>query len=327
MAQTIRRGGKGVRRATATRGAQARVATARKQTGQIVDRAVRWLPFSDETLYRILLAAILGGAGILAITVARSAGVPALAEEQVAAISRRAGFEVRDVVVTGTKAMDARVVYERALGQRDQAMSRLDLAGLRANLLDLPWVKDARVSRQLPDRLVIDIVERKPHAVLRDNGRLELIDETGHVLEAVGAHRAKGLLVLSGAGAQGQVMALGRLLDTAPALKPKVTEAEWIGNRRWNLTFNTGQVVALPEGDDESAAALLTFARMDGTDRLLGGKVQAFDMRASDKIYFRIPGHADEVVAEARAEAGAKASAEARDSDTRPSSPNKPVKD
>jgi cell division protein FtsQ len=68
-----------------------------------------------------------------------------------------------------------------------------------------------------------------------------------------------------------------------------VAEAEWIGNRRWNLTFKSGQVLALPEGDRESAGALVTFARLDGTNRLLGGKVTAFDMRASDRIYMRVP--------------------------------------
>ncbi|MEZ0136781.1 cell division protein FtsQ/DivIB, partial [Novosphingobium sp. NRRL B-2648] len=61
------------------------------------------------------------------------------------------------------------------------------------------------------------------------------------------------------------------------------------GNRRWNLTFQSGQVLALPEGDRESAGALVTFARLDGTNRLLGGKVTAFDMRAKDRIYMRVP--------------------------------------
>ena len=46
-------------------------------------------------------------------------------------------------------------------------------------VLALNWVKDARVSRQLPDTLVIDIVEREPHAVLRRADRLVLIDATG----------------------------------------------------------------------------------------------------------------------------------------------------
>ena len=307
MAQTIRRGGKSVRRVTATRTTKKRVATARKQTGNIVGQAVRWLPFSDETLHRMLIFAIIGGVlGVIAIA-AEVAGVPAMAENEVAVLAGNAGFKVKRVEVRGVNRMNELAIYEKVLGQRDQVMSRLDLAALRTDLLTLPWVKDARVSRQLPDTLVVDVVERSPHAVLRDGSHFVLIDETGHELEAVPNSRARGMLVLAGQGVEQQVGALDTLLGAAPAIKNQVADAEWIGNRRWNLTFKTGQVLALPEGDDESAAALLSFARMDGVDRLLGGKVTAFDMRVPDRVYLRIPGHAEAVVADAKAAAVARA--------------------
>jgi cell division protein FtsQ len=307
MAQTIRRGGKGVRRAAAARTTKKRVATARKQTGNIVGQAVRWLPFSDETLHRMLICAIVGGViGAVAIA-ADLAGVPAMAENEVAILAGHAGFKVKRVEVRGVNRMNELAIYEKVLGQRDQVMSRLDLAALRTDLLTLPWVKDARVSRQLPDTLVVDVVERIPHAVLRDGNHFVLIDETGHALEAVPNSRARGMLVLSGTGVENQVGALDSLLGAAPALKTQVADAEWVGNRRWNLTFKTGQVLALPEGDDESAAALLSFARMDGVDRLLGGKVAAFDMRVPDRVYLRIPGHAEAVSADAKAAAVARA--------------------
>ena len=131
--------------------------------------------------------------------------------------------------------------------------------------------------------------------VIQPDGRMVLIDATGHELETVTAARAKGKLVLSGPGASRQVVALTDLLGAAPALKPQVREAEWVGNRRWNLTFKTGQVLALPEGVRPSSTALMSFARLDGINRLLGGKVAAFDMRASDRIYFRVPGRTDPV--------------------------------
>ncbi|KUR74633.1 cell division protein FtsQ/DivIB [Novosphingobium sp. FSW06-99] len=307
MAQTIRRSGKSVRRVTATRNARTKVATARKQTGNIVDQAMRWLPFSDETLHRLMIVAIIGTVGVVAVIGAEMAGVPTLAEQHLAGFAGNVGFRVKRVDLRGVNRMNELAIYEKVLGQRDQVMTRLDLAALRNDLLSLPWVKDARVSRQLPDTLVVDIVERNPHAVLRDGGHYVLIDETGHELEAVPPSRAKGMLVLAGKGVEGEVGALEKLLDAAPALKTQVSEAEWVGNRRWNLTFRTGQVLALPEGDDEGAAALLSFARMDGVDRLLGGKVAAFDMRVPDRIYLRVPGHAEAVASEAKAAAVAKA--------------------
>jgi len=307
MAQTIRRGGKGVRRVAASHKTRTKVATARKQTGNIVDQAMRWLPFSDETLHRMMIVGIIGAVGVMAVIGGEVAGVPALAEQHLAGFAGQFGFRVKRVEVRGVNRMNEVAIYEKVLGQRDQVMSRLDLAALRSDLLALPWVKDARVSRQLPETLVVDVVERNPHAVLRDQGHYVLIDETGHELEAVPPSRAKGMMVLAGTGVETQVGALDALLEAAPALKTQVSEAEWVGNRRWNLTFRTGQVLALPEGDDEGAAALLGFARMDGVDRLLGGKVTAFDMRVPDRIYLRVPGHADAIVAQAKAAAVAKA--------------------
>jgi len=309
MAQTIKRGGKGVRRAAAARTTQRKVHTARQQTGTLLDTVMHWLPFGEETLHKIVMAVILAVAAVLVWTVATMAGIPALATEQAALIASDAGFKVSHLEVRGVNRMNEQRIYERILGQSDRAMTSLDLASLRDELNQLPWVKDARVSRKLPDTLVIDIVERNPHAVLRKPDRLVLVDDTGVELETVSASKAKGMLVISGLGVGQRVQDLTRLLDAAPALKPQVSEAEWVGNRRWNLTFKTGQVLALPEGDEKSAGALLSFARMDGVNRLLGGKVAAFDMRAPDRIFMRVPGHADEVAAEKRAEAEAKAKA------------------
>jgi cell division protein FtsQ len=215
-----------------------------------------------------------------------------MAGQQLASVASDAGFEVRRVDVRGVENLNELKVYERVLAERDRAMPLVDIDALREELLGISWVKDARVSRQLPDTLVVDIVERKPHAVLRKPDRLVLIDAEGHELAPISAQRAKGWLIIGGPGAGKQIDALAHLLGAAPALKPQVREAQWIGNRRWNLTFKTGQVLALPEGDKPSADALVAFARLDGTNRLLGGRVVAFDMRAPDRIYMRIPDRA-----------------------------------
>ncbi len=300
MAQTIKRNAKGVRRAAAARGNARRVNKAKARTGSFIDALMRWLPFTEDQLHRAFLAIILGGGVALAWFVANLAGVPAMANRQLASLAADAGFEVRRVEVRGVERMNELKVYERVLGERERAMPLVDIAAVREDLLQLSWVKDARVSRQLPDSLVIDIVERTPHAVLRKPDRLVLIDETGHELEPISNADAKGQLILEGPGASQRVAELDRLLDSAPALRPQVSSAEWIGNRRWNLTFKTGQMLALPQGEQESAMALVSFARIDGVNRLLGGKVATFDMRAPERIYMRIPGRAEAQMLDAK---------------------------
>ena len=296
MARIKRSSGKGVRRAARSQSRAAGARRAKATTTGMLDKAMGVLPFTEEQWSTIWLTLIIGGAVGLAFVIANLAGVPAMAQAQVAAMASDAGFEVKQVRVTGTERMDERQVYALALAQRDRPLPQVELEALRDQLREeLPWVKDARVSIQLPSTLAIDIVERKPHAVLEKPDRLMLIDPEGAELEPISAEAAEEMLRISGPGAAKQVAPLENLLAVAPALGPQVASAEWVGNRRWNLSFRSGQVLALPEGADESASALVKFARMDGQNRLLGGQVATFDMRSPPRIYMRVPGRADAV--------------------------------
>jgi cell division protein FtsQ len=297
MAQ-IKRGGKGVRRAAR---ANSRAKTARRakaKTTGVLDSAMALLPFTEEQLHRIFLAIILGGAVALAWFIASLAGVPALAQAQVAGLASDAGFEVRRVRVSGVERMNEQTVYDAIWKERNAAtpMPLVNLDDIRERLLAMPWVEDARVSAQLPQTIAIDIVERTPHAVLKKPDRLMLIDAEGVELEPISKEASKDNLIISGPGASRVVGGLDRLMAAAPALQPQIKEAEWIGNRRWNLMFKTGQVLALPQGSDASAKALVSFARLDGQNRLLGGKVATFDMRTPPRVYMRIPGRADQLL-------------------------------
>lgn len=288
--RTVKRKGPNARQIAGAQAKARRAKSARSKTRSLLSQILALVPLSEAQLHRVMMVMILGGAALMLALVASAAGVPAMARQQFAAIAASAGFEVRRVEVRGVKRLNELKVYERALAQRNRAMPLVDVQSLRDDLMELSWVADARVSRQLPDTLVIDIVERKAHAVLQLPGKLVLIDETGHQLEPISPARARGKLVLSGAEAGKQVAVLSALLGAAPALKPQLREAEWVGNRRWNLTFKTGQVLALPEGHRPAADALVAFARLDGTNRLIGGRVAAFDMRSPGRVYLRIPG-------------------------------------
>ncbi|WP_220445949.1 cell division protein FtsQ/DivIB [Novosphingobium umbonatum] len=315
MGQTIRRSGANARKQAAKASSARKVEAARAQTGSLLDWVLDNLPFSEAQLHRFFLLLILAAAAGLLVLVASLAGVPAMAENHVASLATQAGFAVRRVEVHGVKHLNELTVYDRVLGtQGRQAMTRIDLAAIRADLMTLNWVEEARVSRELPDTLVVDIVERQPHAVLKIRGAdgsdsFVLIDATGHELEPIAALRTKNRLVMAGEGAELKVAALTALLDAAPALRPQVAEAEWIGHRRWNLTFKTGQTLALPEGEEAAAHALVKFAQYDGTNQLLGGQAAAFDMRLGDRIYARVPNREADAAAAAAAQANGAAAA------------------
>jgi cell division protein FtsQ len=200
-----------------------------------------------------------------------------------------AGFRVKSIDVRGIKRMDPRPVYELAADQKTTAMPLLDVSGIRERLLEYGWVKDARVSRRFPDTLVIDIVEREPAALWQDEDRLTLIDREGVVLDRVPVSQMPDLPLLIGKGANAHAVALDGLLNKAPALKAQLVSATWVGERRWDLAFQSGETVALPEGDAAAATALTRFAKMDKSAGLLGRGILRFDLRIPGKMTVRLP--------------------------------------
>lgn len=262
----------------------------KKPQPNVLDLAISALPVSDATLHRITVWGITGIAVASLIGVATLFGVPGVIGTALAESVGRAGFRVEQVEVTGIKRADKMSVYNYALDQKSQAMPLVDLDEVRGKLMTIGWVADASVSRRLPDTLMIHIVERQAAAVWQHKGQLMLIDAEGVLLEPVSAEAMPDLPLVIGDGAYAQQPGYQRLLDAAPALRPLVKAATWIGNRRWDLSFNTGERLALPEGEADAAKALKKFAELDGADRLLGRGYLRFDMRDPTRLVVRMPG-------------------------------------
>ena len=252
-----------------------------------VDKLMRTLPFSEEEMQRVITWVFLAALTVLAFAGAQYAGLTATAYQQYAALAAKAGFQVQRVEVTGMERVDQLKVYQLVLAEKDRAMPLVDIEKVRTDLLQYGWIKDARVSRRLPDTLAVEIIERKPTAIWQRDGKYSLIDADGIVLANVRPGEGGDLPTLNGNDANRQTIALNALLDQASALKAQVSGATWVGNRRWDLQFQTGETLALPEGETAAAKALLNFARMDGVHRLLGRDLIHFDLRDPDRAYFR----------------------------------------
>ncbi|MEH3107411.1 MAG: FtsQ-type POTRA domain-containing protein [Sphingomonas fennica] len=252
-------------------------------------RLAALLPVRIEALRRAgnWLLAILVFAGIVAGLVAM--GLPQMVGEMVGQQIGRMGYAVRTVEVVGRARADRDAVYRIALMQQAKPMPLVDLDGTRAALLRLGWVEDARVSRRLPDTLVVDIVEKKPAAVWQHRQQLALIDRAGGLIAAVDpATMPPGLPLVIGPDANAHAAGFAALIDSQPALKPMVEGGTWIGGRRWDIRFQSGETLALPEGDTAALTAYAYFAKRDAAVRLLGQGYVRFDMRDPQRIVVRV---------------------------------------
>jgi cell division protein FtsQ len=256
-----------------------------------VSRMMAHVPISHDTVQRVTTWTIVGAVCVGAIFVAQMLGLPAMAGTALAEATGRAGFEVKRVDVTGIKRMDKLTVYAVALDQKSRAMPLVDLERVRAELLQYGWIADARVSRRLPDTLVVDIVERTPAAVWQNQGKLALIDASGVILEDVSQAAMPDLPLVIGPDANTQLASLGALTGAVPRIKPLLAGATWVGGRRWDLRFQSGETLSLPEEPRDATKALARFAEMDSADRLLGRGFIRFDMRDPTKLVVRVDRH------------------------------------
>ena len=291
----------------------------------VTKRIAAHLPVKEAQANR--LARIVFGLFVVAIAALAivAMGLPASAGNAIGQALGQAGFAVDGYQIIGLNKMERSLVDAVVTDELHRAAeigsvsgkpaeALVDVSAIRDRLLQYGWVKDARVSRRLPNGLVIDIVERKPAALWQDNQQLSLIDQTGVVLDRVPVSQMPDLPLLIGPGANQQASALDRLLADQPTLKPQLAAASWVGRRRWDLSFQSGETVVLPEGEAAAKDALEKFARLDKSAGLLGRGLKRFDLRLPGKMTVRLaraPGEAIAVSETATNAAGASATSSA----------------
>lgn len=296
-----------IARGTQTRGKPKGKNVPRGASKRPASKALVVLPAHGEAVRRVSWWIFVAVLLALALAVSAALQLPQMAALAAGEAVGSAGFAVKRVEPKGLNRMNPMHVYQIAADQLDRAMPLVDLEGTRARLLRFGWVQDARVSRRWPDTLVVDIVERRPAAIWQQNRQLNLIDREGVVLEPVKLDAMPDLPLVIGPAANRHARELSRLVDAAPELKPMMAGATWIGGRRWDLRFQSGEVLALPEGQQAAEKALVHFARMDRMTRLLGRGLVRFDMRIPGKFIVRVSREPGSTVPDIQPEADAPA--------------------
>jgi cell division protein FtsQ len=134
----------------------------------------------------------------------------------------------------------------------------VDLQRAREAFESVPWVRQAEVRRQFPNRLRVVLQEHQPVALWGAEGESRLVNSFGEVFEAnVGDVEQEDLPRLSGPeGESAQVLATYRMLQ--PLFDPldlKVEQLALTGRGSWTLTLDSGAVVELGRGTPEEVLA------------------------------------------------------------------------
>ncbi|MBI2685341.1 MAG: FtsQ-type POTRA domain-containing protein [Acidobacteria bacterium] len=183
--------------------------------------------------------------------------------------------------------------FEKDYGR---SLYMMPLRQRRDELLRLPWIKDARVTRIWPNRLQIRIAEREPVAFVQLPGEntLPLIDADGHILMPE-TQDSLNLPVLTGVTREQneeerrtRVGRLQKLVNDAGELAAKISEVDASDPDNLKVMQDAGgKAVTLIIGDRYFKRRLEKF-RLNADDLLRRdpGKT-TFDLRKDGSIYAR----------------------------------------
>ncbi len=156
----------------------------------------------------------------------------------------------------------------------------------------LPWISQITITRSMPDILNINIMEYQPFAIWQNGLDKYITDRDGNIVAIEDMEEFEDLVILSGKNANKHAKSLFNIFSIDPNLSDNIYSATWIGNRRWDIRFENGLLIKLPEDNiSEAWQSLIKIYNMPGS--IVGLKI--IDLRINNKIYLE---YSDSVIKE-----------------------------
>ena len=214
------------------------------------------------------------------------------------------GLTVGDIAMTGLTETPPASVYAALDLDRNPSLVGLDLAAARERLLALPWIMDATLRARYPGELAIAVTEREAFAVWQRDDTLTIVEKSGRPITRYGitdllTDRFAHLPQVVGEGAAEHAAEVLPLAARHDGLAERVASYIRVGDRRWDVVFDNGLRLQLPEHG--LATALARFALMEAEHELLARPLVLADLRAPDRVTLRL----DEAAARLRGEEAA----------------------
>lgn len=92
-------------------------------------------------------------------------------------------FQVRGVVITGNEHLTDEELKSMAGLKTDENLISVSGRKISLKMMESPWIRSVAVRKEFPDRLLINIREAEPFALLDMKGKLFIVDDRGVMLE------------------------------------------------------------------------------------------------------------------------------------------------
>jgi cell division protein FtsQ len=194
------------------------------------------------------------------------------------------GFAIGEISITGQSLTSEQSIFD-ALGVEPHTSNvSFDVEAARQRIAALPSVQTVNIRKIYPGDLVVTITEKVPVARWRVDGVTFVVDGDGEQIgEDHGTYSELPLVV--GDGAADDALVMIRALQQYPRLQDGLVALSRIADRRWDMIYDTGLRVQLPE-----LGVAQALKRLDGyqTDyQLLDRDVTQIDLRVASIVAVR----------------------------------------
>ena len=147
----------------------------------------------------------------------------------------------------------------------------------------LPWVKRVLVRRLWPDQVVIQIVEREPFALWQYEGKVEVIDVLGEVIEGASLNENPNLNLFVGKDAAINAVKINKTMLDFPSIAARADSFIYVSENRWDIVMNGGNTrVLLSQHDLKGSLSMLE--ELHSERDILNLKIGIIDLRLKDRL-------------------------------------------
>lgn len=107
-------------------------------------------------------------------------------------------FPVKNVLVSGNYNLEESEIIGAVNIRSGESLFRLSLDEVETRLKKNAWIKKVSLRKQFPDTIMIDVEEAVPRALLRFDGHMFLVNQSGNVLEEIKSESTPFLPVIVG---------------------------------------------------------------------------------------------------------------------------------
>jgi cell division protein FtsQ len=158
------------------------------------------------------------------------------------------GFIINNIQILGIKNIPKDTIIKIVNNENKSNILNLNLSNIYKVLRKNDWVKELHIERILPNTIKINIKEKEAIGIWQYEMSNKLITKNGEIISTANVNKFKiNLPIIHGSHANKHANSILKILETNKVLAKNIWSLDYINNRRWNLHFNQGIIVLLPQ--------------------------------------------------------------------------------